>query len=73
MKSILDSKVAELTCPHCSSKFSERLGKLKAHSEIACPHCRGVVAVDADQIRQTIQQIDKASADLLRKAGRAFK
>lgn len=73
MKSILDNEATELTCPHCGYKFSERLGKLKMNPTLACAKCKGVITVEADQLRRVLERNAKALADLQRKAGRLFK
>lgn len=73
MKSILDNESAELTCPHCGHKFSERLGKLKTNPTLTCAKCRGVITVDAHQLRRVLDKNTKALADLKRQASRLFK
>ena len=73
MKSLLDNESAELACPHCGHKFKERLGKLKTNPTLACAKCRGVITVDADQLRRAMERNAKALADLKRQASRIFK
>jgi len=73
MKSVLDNETTELTCPHCGHKFRERFGKLKTNPTLACAKCKGVITVDADQLRRVLERQAKALADLQRKAGRLFK
>ena len=73
MKSILDNETAELTCPQCGHKFKERLGKLKLNPTLTCSKCKVSIPIDANQVRQLMQKIDKSVADIQRAAGRIFK
>lgn len=73
MKSILDDSSIELTCPHCSAKFSERLGKLKTNPKLTCRKCGGFIQISADQLRQETAKVDKAITDLKRTLGRLGK
>lgn len=73
MKSVLDNELAELACPHCGHKISERLGKLKTNPTLSYPECTGVITVDADPLRRVLEKNAKALADLKRQASRLFK
>lgn len=73
MKSLLDNSSIELTCPECSHKFKERLGKLKTNPTVPCPHCGTGIAVNADQLVPAMDKVDKAAADFLKAASRLGK
>lgn len=66
MKLDIDSQVIAITCPHCSKKFDEKIGRLKRDPKLTCSGCGGTIAIDAAKLRAGIQSADK-SLDLLRR------
>ncbi len=53
----LDSHTLELSCPGCSKKFKETIGRLKNNPDIPCPGCGATIHIEADQLRNGIQAI----------------
>jgi transcription elongation factor Elf1 len=73
MKLNLDSQPIELTCPGCSKKFSEQIGRVKHSPTITCPGCRQPIKLDAHQLRRSIDTVQKSLDQLgrsLRKLGK---
>jgi Zn finger protein HypA/HybF involved in hydrogenase expression len=64
MTGFLDNSPIELTCPSCQHKFSERVGKLKTNPKLTCPQCKSTIAIQADDLKASADQIDKSIADL---------
>ncbi len=73
MKSILDSKSIELTCPQCSKKFNETIGKLKTNPAVTCSACGTSISVNASELRSSMKKIDDALANLGKSLGRLGK
>lgn len=71
--SILDDKTIEITCPQCSHKFKERIGRLKTNPNLTCSRCRASIRVQADQLRKATESVDKKLADLKRSLGKIGK
>jgi uncharacterized Zn finger protein len=66
MKSLFDDSNIELSCPHCSHKFSERIGKLRTNPHLACPSCGNGITIEAKQLDATLKGVDQRVADLRR-------
>lgn len=66
MKTTLDSQVIEIPCPHCGHKLKESIGKLKTNPKLTCSKCRGVVSIDANQMRAEVAKVEKSLAQLSR-------
>lgn len=64
MSSLFDESPIELTCPHCSHKFSELIGKLKANPELTCGSCNGAIQISADGLNSALGEVDDSLADL---------
>ena len=70
MKNMLDDQSIELACPHCGHKLSQTIGKLETNPKLTCTKCRGVISIDANQMRSQISKVEKSLADLQRSLGR---
>lgn len=68
-----DAQEIELTCPKCSHKFKESIGRLKDDPQIPCPGCSAVIEINAKGLRDGLESADKAVADLKGQIGRLFK
>jgi DNA-directed RNA polymerase subunit RPC12/RpoP len=68
-----DSTNIELTCPKCSHKFKQRIGRLKNNPNITCPGCAALILIDANVLRQGIKSAGKSLDDLTRDIGKLFK
>lgn len=64
MTGILDDSRIELTCPSCSHKFKERIGKVKTNPKLPCPACRTVITIEAKSLNTAVKQADKSMVDL---------
>ena len=73
MTSLLDNQAIEFTCPQCTHKFKEGLGKLKTNPTLTCSGCGQRIVIQADQLGQEITKVDKALAELQRTIGRLRK
>ena len=69
----IDSASITLTCPECSHKFKERIGRLKNDHKIPCPGFGKTIAIEAKGLRDGLDKADKSLADLKRSIGKAFK
>jgi transcription elongation factor Elf1 len=68
MKLNLDDQTLDITCPGCSKKISERIGRLKNSPQLTCHSCGQKIDTDAAELRSGIataqKSIDKLSATL---------
>lgn len=69
MKNMLNDQSIELACPHCGHKRSETIGKLKTNPKLTCTRCKGVISIDANQMRAEITKVEQALAKLQRTLG----
>lgn len=73
MKNALDSQPVEIPCPHCGYQLRETIAKLKTDPKLTCGSCKGLVEINAADLRRKIAQVEKALADFTRKLGRLGK
>jgi len=73
MTGLLDKKLIDLPCPHCSHKTAQPIGKLKLNPKLTCNRCRKEFTVNANELRAAINKIEKELADLQRAIGRLGK
>ena len=73
MKLDLDSRGIELTCPSCGQKFPEKIGRLKHNPTLPCPGCKTPIHIKADQLRRSIETVQKDLDTLGRNLGKLFK
>lgn len=73
MKLDIDSKSITLTCPGCSQKIDEQIGRLKKNPTLTCPGCGNAIAIKADELRQGIEAVEKSMDDLGRRLRNLFK
>lgn len=69
MKNFLDDQTIELTCPNCSHKLKERIGKLKTNPKLACTKCSSGINIDASHMRGEVAKVEQALAKLQRTLG----
>ncbi len=60
------------TCPKCSHKFKQRIGRLKNDPNIPCPACGASIHFDGKMLRDTTKSADEALANLDRDIGKLF-
>lgn len=61
----IDSHAITITCPACSKKFEEKIGRLKKNPKLTCKGCGAVIAIEAKELRSATDAIKK-SLDKLR-------
>jgi uncharacterized Zn finger protein len=54
-----------IQCPKCEEVFKETIAQLKMNPTLICPIC-GPVQVEADELRRTLQQVERVLLDLER-------
>lgn len=59
MKLEFDSYTITLSCPGCGKKFDETIGRVKNNQSVTCPACGGAITVDANQMREIVETIQK--------------
>lgn len=69
MKNFLDDQTIELTCPNCSRKLKERIGKLKTNPKLTCTKCSSGINIDANYMRSEVAKVEQALAKLQRTLG----
>lgn len=62
----LDQVDIDLTCPHCSHQFKQKLGGLQGDAVLDCPGCRQPIKIEAAGLRGALKTVDKEIADLQR-------
>ncbi len=65
----LDNAQIEITCPKCSHKIKERLGRLKNNPVLRCSGCGTDIQINAGGpggLGQGLKKVDNAFADLQR-------
>lgn len=55
-------------CPKCEEVFKETIARLKMKPTLICPIC-GPVQVEADELRRTLQHVERVLSDLERISG----
>jgi endogenous inhibitor of DNA gyrase (YacG/DUF329 family) len=73
MKLNIDSQAITLTCPACSKKISEKIGRLKNDPTLTCPGCGKPVSIDAAGLRKAMASAQKSLDDLGRSLGKLGK
>lgn len=63
----LDQHALELTCPQCSHKFKETIGRLKHNPQLTCGGCGTAINIQADELASAIKTIEQSLRDLQRK------
>lgn len=69
MTGLLDNHQIDITCPSCSRKFKERLGRLQNNPLLRCPGCGAEIQINAGGpggLRTGLQKIDNAFSGLHR-------
>lgn len=75
MTGLLDNATIDITCPKCSRKFKERLGRLKNNPMLKCT-CGASIKINAGGkggLTQGLNSVDKGLADLKRALGKLGK
>ncbi|PRG29270.1 hypothetical protein C6T62_24285 [Burkholderia multivorans] len=62
-----DSHRVDVSCPKCSKKISETLGRLKRDPTLTCPVCKSDIRIEASQFRDAERAIKK-ELDSIRKS-----
>ena len=57
-----------IQCPKCEEVFEETVARLKMKPTLICPIC-GPVQVEADELRRTLQHVERVLSDLERISG----
>ena len=55
-----------LKCPHCLHEFQEKVGRLKAHSEIRCPDCQTMLRYEPKEFLRALGQARRGLYDFSR-------
>ena len=69
MTGLLDNVQVDITCPKCSHKFKERLGRLKNNPLLHCSGCGTEIQVNAtgqNGLAPGLKKVDDAFSDLQR-------
>ncbi len=59
MKLDLEKHAIPLTCPACSRKFEEKMGRLKNDATVNCPGCKKPIKVEASALRRAMASVQK--------------
>ena len=70
---MLDSQAIEIPCPHCRHKVTQTIAQLKRNPQLTCSACAKGFAVNANELRISIEKIEKSLANLQRTIGRLGK
>lgn len=65
MKLDLDSQPMSLTCPGCSRKLQEKLGRLKRDPTVKCPGCQQPIKIEAASLRKGLASAQKSLDSLV--------
>jgi len=69
MTGFLDNAQVDITCPKCSHKIKERLGRLKNNPLLKCPGCGAEIQIDAGGpkgLAPGLKKLDNAVANFNR-------
>ena len=50
-------------CPECGQQLSFRIGYLKTSPDVLCPSCDVIIRIDANHLRRTVDEANKAVDD----------
>lgn len=70
---MFDSHVIAIPCPNCGNKVEETIGRLKENPKIPCPGCGKTLAINADELREGVDAVQKSLDELRRSLGRLGK
>jgi len=59
----LDNQTIDIPCSRCGKKIKERIGRLKRDPKLTCS-CGHVILVEAHQLRNVTQAVDKLNKSL---------
>lgn len=72
MKLNIDEHTIDLTCPQCSNKFSESIGRLKNSPELTCL-CGCLIKVESSDLAAGIEDVQKRLDEFTRSIARILK
>lgn len=73
MKSSLDSHVMEFTCPHCSGKVKQSVGRLQSNPHLTCSHCGQGFDVATASLKKALKSAADNKAKFQRDVGKLFR
>jgi uncharacterized paraquat-inducible protein A len=59
-------KVA-IPCPKCEQKVEETIARLEANPTLTCPACNATITIQAEKLRQGLQEVEQSLAKLKKK------
>lgn len=55
----LDAQTIDIPCPGCGHQMAEQIGRLKRNPTLHCPRCHQTVDVEAGELTQAIDNIQR--------------
>lgn len=56
-----------IPCPHCKEKIQESIARLETNPTLTCPACGASIHVKAEDLRRSLEEVERLLADFKRK------
>ena len=70
MSNLLDNERIDIPCPHCGQQSKQTIARLKRDPDITCPSCRQTFHIEAAQLRQALQTLQRGLDNIVRGLGK---
>lgn len=62
-----DTQKMDVPCQKCGHKMSQTIAALQRNPLLTCPNCKTQTQVKADDLKRSLDQVERALNDLKRK------